>query len=222
MPYPRNSDNIYSNVVIEELGDAATTWSPLRPNSFFYGNLMPEGGEDLRRDMQIITEWNGVKFTSGDAIVTRPFMGPKFWCPDLQAAYDSNNYKVFRYADALLMMAECYFYKENYEKSIEYLDMTRTRANLSKYTFRTPARLEEEIRNERARELFGEFQRKYDLVRWGIWYEAVTDNSDYAYLQLNTANSRIKPCHRYYPIPDTEVTYSKNNLDNNEYKAYGL
>ena len=75
---------------------------------------------------------------------------------------------------------------------------------------------------ERARELFGEFQRKYDLVRWGIWYEAVTDNSDYAYLQLNTANSRIKPCHRYYPIPDTEVTYSKNNLDNHEYKAYGL
>uniref|UniRef100_UPI003AF41640 RagB/SusD family nutrient uptake outer membrane protein n=1 Tax=Alistipes shahii TaxID=328814 RepID=UPI003AF41640 len=131
-------------------------------------------------------------------------------------------HKVFRYADALLMMAECYFYKENYEKAVEYLDMTRTRANLSKYTFRTPARLEEEIRNERARELFGEFQRKYDLVRWGIWYEAVTDNSDYAYLQLNTANSRIKPCHRYYPIPDTEVTYSKNNLDNNEYKAYGL
>lgn len=124
--------------------------------------------------------------------------------------------------DALLMMAECYFYKENYEKAVEYLDMTRTRAGLSNYTYRTPARLEEEIRNERARELFGEFQRKYDLVRWGIWYDAVTDNSDYAYLQLNTANSRIKPCHRYYPIPDTEVTYSKNNLDNNEYKAYGL
>ena len=79
-----------------------------------------------------------------------------------------------------------------------------------------------EIRNERARELFGEFQRKYDLVRWGIWYDAVTSNSDYGPLQLNTTSSLIKPCHRYYPIPDTEVTYSKNNLDNNEYKAYGL
>ena len=100
--------------------------------------------------------------------------------------------------------------------------MTRTRAGLDPYTYRTPARLEEEIHNERARELFGEFQRKYDLVRWGIWYESVTANTDYAYLQLNTEQSLIKPCHEYYPIPDTEVTYSKYNLDNDEYKKYGL
>ena len=176
-------------------------------------------GKDSRAKYNMAWGYEDKTFNSTN---TRPWCGPKFWCPNMQASADGNNYKVFRYADALLMMAECYFYKENYEKAVEYLDMTRTRANLSKYTFRTPARLEEEIRNERARELFGEFQRKYDLVRWGIWYEAVTDNSDYAYLQLNTANSRIKPCHRYYPIPDTEVTYSKNNLDNNEYKAYGL
>ena len=140
----------------------------------------------------------------------------------MQSSSDGNNYKVFRYADAVLMMAECYFYKGDYETSVKYLDMTRTRAGLDNYTYRTPVRLEEEIRNERARELFGEFQRKYDLVRWGIWYDAVTANSDYAYLQLNTTNSRIKPCHRYYPIPDTEVTYSRNNLDNKEYNAYGL
>ena len=179
-------------------GDTRTRRSTApTPNVYFSQGLQSKMGKDIR--------------TTGGC-----------WCPNMQASNDGNNYKVFRYADALLMMAECYFYKENYEKAVEYLDMTRTRANLSKYTFRTPARLEEEIRNERARELFGEFQRKYDLVRWGIWYEAVTDNSDYAYLQLNTANSRIKPCHRYYPIPDTEVTYSKNNLDNNEYKAYGL
>ena len=100
--------------------------------------------------------------------------------------------------------------------------MTRVRAGIGNYTYRTPARLEEEIRNERARELFGEFQRKFDLVRWGIWYEATTANSDYAYLQLNTEQSLIKPCHRYYPIPDTEVAYSRYNLDNKEYAMYGL
>ena len=53
--------------------------------------------------------------------------------------------------------------------------MTRTRAGLKPYVYRSPARLQDEIRNERARELFGEFQRKYDLVRWGIWYQSVLD-----------------------------------------------
>lgn len=100
---------------------------------------------------------------------------------------------------------------------MKYLDMTRLRAGLAGYTLRTQVRLREEIRNERARELFGEFQRKYDLVRWGIWYDAVTDYSDYPSLVNN-----MKPCHRFYPIPDTQVVYSKYNLDNNEYAQYGM
>ena len=70
---------------------------------------------------------------------------------------------------------------------------------------------------ERARELFGEFQRKFDLVRWGIYYETVSAKSDYSSLKKN-----LKPCHRYYPIPDTEVAKSKNVLDNEEYEQYGF
>ena len=95
--------------------------------------------------------------------------------------------------------------------------MTRNRAGLGGYVLRTQLRLREEIRSERARELFGEFQRKYDLVRWGIWYEAMTDYNDYS-----TLVSNMKPSHRYYPIPDTQVVYSKNNLDNKEYAQYGM
>ena len=219
-PYPRSANSsIYDGVDIPELGDQATVWTAMRPNVYFCQGLQSKMGKDIRAKYNMAWGYEDKTFNSTN---TRPWCGPKFWCPNMQASADGNNYKVFRYADALLMMAECYFYKENYEKSIEYLDMTRTRAGLGNYIYRTPARLEEEIRNERARELFGEFQRKYDLVRWGIWYDAVTSNSDYGPLQLNTTSSLIKPCHRYYPIPDTEVTYSKNNLDNNEYKAYGL
>ncbi len=219
-PYPRSANSaVYDGVEIPELGNQSTVWSAMRPNVYFCQGLQSKLGKDIRSQYNMAWGYGDKTFNS---VNTRPWCGPKFWCPDMQSSSDGNNYKVFRYADAVLMMAECYFYKGDYETSVKYLDMTRTRAGLDNYTYRTPVRLEEEIRNERARELFGEFQRKYDLVRWGIWYDAVTANSDYAYLQLNTTNSRIKPCHRYYPIPDTEVTYSRNNLDNKEYNAYGL
>ncbi len=70
----------------------------------------------------------------------------------------------------------------------------------------------EEIRLERARELFGEFQRKFDLVRWGIWYERTKACNDGEYLSEN-----IRPYHRYLPIPAEQITYSHGALDNKEY-----
>lgn len=216
MPYPRKSGtNIYNGVEVEELGDASTAWSPLRPNVFFCQGLQTRLGTDIRTKYNMAWEYNGHTF---DGVNSRPWMGPKFWCPNLQASSDGNNYKVFRYADAILMIAECYCMMEEADKSMEYLNQVKTRAQIKPYTkFKTYARLMDEIRNERARELVGEFQRKFDLVRWGIWYQSVVDYSDYQLLLNN-----IRPCHEYYPIPDTEVVYSGYNLDNKAYAAYGL
>ena len=102
----------------------------------------------------------------------------------------------------ILMMAECYCNLENAEETMRYLNMVRQRAGVDPVTnFTGFEDLTLAVRCERARELGGEFQRKFDLVRWGIWYDAVTSNSDYGPLQLNTTSSLIKPCHRYYPFP---------------------
>mgnify|MGYP003623389216 CR=1 FL=1 len=130
---------------------------------------------------------------------------------------DRNNQKVFRYADALLMQAENYMELTNSEKSIYYLNLVRDRAGLTPYVFKNWDALREEIQKERGRELLGEYQRKYDLVRWGIWYQMTYDYTDYASVKNN-----ILPCHEYYPIPDVEVIYSKYNLDNKAYEAYGM
>ncbi len=147
-----------------------------------------------------------------------PWPGPQFWCPDIINTYDGNNYRLFRYADAILMLAECYCEKGNDLEAIKYLNMVKERAGIAPYeNFSSFEELTVEIRSERGRELAGEFMRKYDLVRWGIWYEQTMAFTSYAKLQDN-----MKPCHRYYPIPDTQCGLSGGALTNDEYTAAGM
>lgn len=207
-------DCVYDGVKIPELGTQATTYTAMRPTTYFCTVLQTERGKDIRAHYNMAWSYDGHRFKS---VSSRPWCGPKFWCPDMNGNRDGNNYTVFRYADAILMLAECYNELDEDELAVEYLNKVRNRAQLPDYIYRTHERLTDEIRCERARELFGEFQRKFDLVRWGIWYDTVVEFNDNQNLQKN-----IRPCHRYYPIPDTEVVYSKYSLDNREYEKYGL
>lgn len=210
-PTHKGTTYIYDGVEVPELGNQATTWTAMRPNAYYHTGLMPRSAVDLRKDINLAWEYNGQVFAN---VSGRPWPGPKFWCPDMAAERDGNNYKVFRYADVLLMLAECYCEKQDEVKSMDYLNRVKTRAGIKLYTtFKTYPRLMEEIRKERGRELFGEFQRKFDLVRWGTWYE-----DTYAYTDYTTLKDNIQPYHRYYPIPDTEVVYSGYALDNKEYE----
>lgn len=207
-------NGIYDGVEIPELGSAMTTWTALRPNSYFCDALQTRRGNDRRKDLNLAWEYDGKPFNS---VSTRPWLGPKFWCPAMQNLADYNNQKVFRYADAVLMMAECHAQTGAYEESVRYLNMVRRRAGTADYTYKNPEALIEEIQKERGRELLGEFQRKFDLVRWGIWYDMT-----YAYTNYATLKENMLPCHEYYPIPDKEVVYSGGALDNHAYNAYGM
>ena len=144
--------------------------------------------------------------------------GPQFWCPNMVKSYDGNNYKIFRYADAILMMAECYIGLEDSDNAMYYLNRTRIRAGIDEVTnFTGFESLTAELRCERARELCGEFQRKFDLVRWDVWFEQTYANTGNSNLK-----NRMKRCHRYYPIPDTECALSGYILTNDEYVAEGM
>ena len=143
--------------------------------------------------------------------------GSKFWCPDMENTYDANNYRIFRYADAVLMMAECHAELENDPAlCMRYMNMVRERAGVDPYTdFTGFEGFLTFLRAERARELGGEFMRKFDLVRWGIWYD-----------EVKKYNAQIKnnaqPCHRFYPIPDKQCALSGYALSNPEYEVSGL
>lgn len=145
------------------------------------------------------------------------YVGEKFWCPDILLNYDSNNYKLFRYADALLMMAECWFQKGDDQKARDYIDVVRIRAGLPRMEQLTGQDLMNAIVVERAKELFGEYHRKWDLVRWGIWYDRTKTYNNYSKLK-----EHMRPCHEYYPIPDAQCALSGYKLDNPAYKNDGL
>ena len=234
----------YDGILIPELGAYSRITSTVRPTAYFYKQLMPYYSEDLRNGTYsngssvargssgtLAWRWKGYDaandsgmtnekvmwFASSSSATSRPWMGEKFWCWGMRDQMDDNNYKIFRFSDALLMKAEALLNLNRCDEACNYLNITRTRAALGQVTYAGGASskvsLMEEIRKERARELVGEFQRKFDLVRWNIWYERTK-----MYNESTSLQSNIREYHRYWPIPADQVSYSGGALDNNEYK----
>ncbi len=89
------------------------------------------------------------------------------------------NIRLIRYADVLLMGAESANEKGISGEAIDYLEQVRARARgtnsniLPKVTTTDQGELREAIRHERRVELGLEFDRFYDLVRWGIAKEVL-------------------------------------------------
>ena len=237
--------DVYDGIGIPELGSDARISTPARPTTYCFMTVLPYSGPDLRSgdysdgasssrngsgnlawrwkgyasdDNERLPEGSEVRwFKASPKANNRPWLGNKFWCYGMYYTQDSNNYKFFRFADALLMKAEAYLMLGDHDMAAKYLNITRTRAGVEPLTFASVGgnidAFMEEIRLERARELFGEFQRKFDLVRWGIWYERTSAYNDGMYLP-----GFIRPYHRYLPIPAEQVTYSGGALDNREYE----
>ena len=203
----------------------------LRSGEYSDGKSTPRGGSGVlawrwtgydllndpeRSERKVLFFWTSASSKSPLSTTSRPWMGNKFWAYGMYNSQDPNNYKFFRFADALLMKAEALLKLGDRDGACKYLSITRTRAGIGPISYANvnfnDEALMEEIRRERAKELIGEFQRKFDLVRWGIWYERTSRYNEGQYIQ-----DYIKPCHRYWPIPADQVSYSGNALDNNEY-----
>ena len=252
--------DIYQGIRIPELGPYARTRTPARPTYRFFKYLMPYTSTDRRMARYDVLGnkiedsggymawgWEGYdpsedmsvaqpafRMFNGLKSYSRPYLGNKFWCFGMRYTKDSNSYRFFRYAGVLLSLAECWTMKGDKAKACAYLNEVRRRAGLEALNpgdFTVDA-LMAMVRDESGRELFGECQRKADLVRWGVWYDYVLKynagpvNSADNYMESGENNTimmrNLKPCHRYFPIPDEQITYSGGALDNNEYNSCGL
>ncbi|MBQ5648195.1 MAG: RagB/SusD family nutrient uptake outer membrane protein [Alistipes sp.] len=168
-------------------------------------------------------------FNSTGTKTGAPFLGDKFWCPGMIYTQDSNNLKIFRFAHVILDLAEANMRCGNWEKAFGYLNASKQRAGREDMSGGHSDEIQfmKELQEESARELFGEFTRRHNLVRWGIWYDQVVNYAKYPSGSSSKPCEIIEyvkegPCREYYPIPDQQIVLSNYNLSNPEYDKYGL
>ena len=121
------------------------------------------------------------------------------------------NIRLIRYSDVVLMAAESANELGNTSEAQKDLEMVRARARggnpdiLPEITSLDQSVLREAIRHERRVELGLEFDRFYDLVRWGIAEQVL-----HAAGKLN-----YQPKNALLPIPQDEIDKSKGVLKQN-------
>lgn len=170
--------------------------------------------DDGRRDVALSWGYNGQKFNRGSKD-DRPWFGPKFWDLTANRTASEKNLYFLRYADVIMIMAEAANEMGNAADAVMHLNVIRQRANvdLIETAGVNQTQLRQLIQEERAREFVGEFQRKWDLSRWGTLVEAMRrikeDNDDGA--------GNVRAHHALFPIPHDEIVKNRNLTQNPGY-----
>ena len=127
--------------------------------------------------------------------------------PNNEAQNTWVNHRVIRYADVLLMAAEAANEAggvTNQVNATTWVNMVRSRAGLGNIAFVSQAQMRDAIKKERRIEFAMEFERFFDLVRWG---DAISVLGPLGYQNK----------HRFFPIPTPALSANPNLVQNPEW-----
>jgi len=157
----------------------------------------------------------GEKPISNADVINKYYNKKAYTNPSLRATYTKGgfwyNIRLIRYADVVLMAAEAANELGSTGEASDHLEMVRARARgtnaslLPKVTTTNQAEMRNAIRHERRVELGMEFDRFYDLVRWGIAQEVLHAAGKTGYQEKHTL----------LPLPQNEVDKSNGVLVQN-------
>jgi starch-binding outer membrane protein, SusD/RagB family len=164
-------------------------------------------------DSYLGNAYHSKKYSLDGYILNHPTRGPL-------------NYKIIRYADVLLMLAEANCELNNLDEAKNALEEVRKRARgistsiLPEFPYGSYADnqtdLRKAIRHERRIELAMEGQRFFDLVRWGVAAQVM---NDYFEGESSTIKAYASPFvegkHELFPIPEVEISLSHGALEQN-------
>lgn len=127
-----------------------------------------------------------------------------------------DNWPLFRFSDALLLLSECLVNQGKNSEALPYINRVRNRAGLSNLNTITA----EDVANERRHELAFENHRWYDLVRTGRAIEVMTEYGNYIKTidpELPERTYNIKNEYLLYPIPYREMQINTELVQNPGY-----
>jgi len=128
------------------------------------------------------------------------------------------NERIMRYADVLLMYAECLNETGSTTEAYTYIQMVRNRANLPNLATTMPGMTQQQMRDQIAHERYLEFalegHRFDDIHRWG-WLQSST-KLDWLKTRDAEYNTYI-PGREFFPIPQLEMDNNPGTVQNDSY-----
>ena len=169
---------------------------------------------DLRKKTTIwISGGPDIYNTVGYTLPSVPTIAQQYWngkaytypAERIQYAQNKNHWediKIIRFADVILIAAEAANELGQSAKAANYVNIIRNRAGLANTTAADQVTLRAAIKHERRIEFAMEFERFYDLVRWG---DAPAVLGVKGYTDKN----------KYFPIPQEAIDKSQGVLVQN-------
>jgi len=188
-------------------------WTDLNGTQFYHFKTLPQNVTGILNEGVTDNGFgrfgdNTYLLSGGGEVRGTPRIYIKKYIDQTSQVKDENgsNPIILRYADLLLLLAEAEN-EVNGPTAIAYdaINQVRQRAaledlemGLSTEAFRDAVRL------ERRHELYGEFQRRWDLLRWGIWLET-----------MEAANRPRLEYQKLFPISASELASNRMINENN-------
>ncbi len=135
-------------------------------------------------------------------------------------AHTPINFPLIRYADVLLMLAECYNEMDNQDNAVDLINEVRNRVGMpginsgpAWLAATTKDQVFERIKHERAVELAAEGHRFGDFKRWGL-LETLNGKVEKGFTGKAYYTKVVRERDYLWPIPQTEMDQNSNLTQN--------